>query len=130
MNVAIFTESYTPYVNGVAVSVATFTEQLRKRGDTVYIFAPRMPGYKDEDPHVFRYPSVRTPFEPDYPLTIPKMPVLNHVLRSLPVDIIHTQSPFALGVEGARWARRRRVPLVTTYHTMYTEYTHLSLIHI
>jgi len=152
VNVGIFTESYKPYVNGVSVSVASFVEQLRRAGDTVYIFAPAMPGYMDDDPHVFRYPSVRfhsrfLQYEPDYTLALGRFPglapvlrtvfgatlyglerrgPLDAMLRSLPLDVIHTQSPFAMGAEGRRWAKRRDIPLVTTFHTLYTEYTHYT----
>lgn len=152
MKIAIFTESYKPYVNGVSVSVSTFTEQLRRHGDTVYIFAPYMPGYEDEDPSVIRYPSVRfksrwLQYEPDYTMALGRFPGLqwilrigfgatvyrlktrrrlDNMLRRLDIDLIHTQSPFAMGAEGRRWAKRRKVPLVTTFHTLYTEYTHYT----
>lgn len=152
MNVAIFTESYKPYVNGVSVSVSTFASYLRRRADNVSIFAPYMPDYAEEDPDVVRYPSVRfrsrwLQYEPDYTMALGRFPrldlLLHHVfgatiyrlserpridamLREMPLDLIHTQSPFAMGAEGRRWARRRNVPLVTTFHTLYTEYTHYT----
>lgn len=152
VNIAIFTESFRPYVNGVAVSVASFTRQLRGLGDAVDIFTPAMPGYEDEDPRVHRYPAVRfrsrrLQYEPDYTLAVgrfPGLPLLlrtafdvslhnleqrphlDAMLRDMPIDVIHTQSPFAMGAEGRRWARRRGVPLVTTFHTLYTEYTHYT----
>lgn len=152
MNIAIFSESYKPYVNGVAVSVTTFTEQLRNHGDTVHVFAPYMPGYEDDDPFVTRYPSVRfksrwLQYEPEYTMALGRFPglqwilrlgfgatvyrlntrkALDDMLRHLDIDVIHTQSPFAMGAEGRRWAKRRGVPLVTTFHTLYTEYTHYT----
>ncbi|HEY3412938.1 MAG TPA: glycosyltransferase [Armatimonadota bacterium] len=152
MNIAIFSESYKPYVNGVSVSVTTFTEQLRNHGDTVHIFAPYMPDYEDEDPLVTRYPSVRfksrwLQYEPEYTMALGRFPGLQWILRigfgatvyrlntrralddmlgRLDIDLIHTQSPFAMGAEGRRWAKRRGVPLVTTFHTLYTEYTHYT----
>lgn len=152
MNIAIFSESYKPYVNGVSVSVTTFTEQLRNHGDTVHIFAPYMPGYEDDDPFVTRYPSVRfksrwLQYEPEYSMALGRMiglqwilrigfgatvyrldtrNALDDMLRRLDIDLVHTQSPFAMGAEGRRWAKRRGVPLVTTFHTLYTEYTHYT----
>lgn len=152
MNVAIFTDSYKPYVNGVSVSVSTFAGYLRALGDTVHICAPGNPGYVDEDPHVLRFPSVRfrsrwLQYEPDYSMALGRFPglplllervfgattfvptrrpELRRALSAAPMDVVHTQSPFAMGAEGARWARRRKVPLVTTFHTMYTEYTHYT----
>lgn len=152
MNVGIFTESYKPYVNGVSVSVSSFVRQLRHYGDSVRIFAPAMPGHEDDDADVHRYPSVRfhsrfLQYEPDYTLALGRFPCLAPFLRTvfgatvygldqrpaldemlshLPLDVIHTQSPFAMGAEGRRWAKRRRIPLITTFHTLYTEYTHYT----
>jgi len=152
LNIGIFTESYTPYVNGVTVSVTTFAESLRRRGHTVHIFTPFMPGYEDNDPFVHRYPSVRfnwlwLQYEPDYVMAIGRAPGLQYILRwffraevfklrergvldryieDLPLDLIHTQSPFAMGAEGRRWANRKRIPHISTFHTLYTEYTHYT----
>jgi glycosyltransferase involved in cell wall biosynthesis len=39
-------------------------------------------------------------------------------------DLVHTQAPFTMGRVGMRLARRYSIPLVTTNHTVYTEYTH------
>jgi 1,2-diacylglycerol 3-alpha-glucosyltransferase len=39
-------------------------------------------------------------------------------------DIVHSHSPFTLGMLGARWARRHDIPLVFTFHTLYHRYLH------
>jgi glycosyltransferase involved in cell wall biosynthesis len=44
----------------------------------------------------------------------------------LRLDIIHAHSPFLLGQLGASFARRLRVPLVFTYHTLYDQYIHYA----
>src|SRR5665647_1997306 len=38
MNVAIFTDTYFPDINGVTSSVYTLSEELKKRGHNVYVF--------------------------------------------------------------------------------------------
>ena len=42
----------------------------------------------------------------------------------LHLDIVHSQSPFFLGVLARRIARSLHVPHVSTNHTLYTEYAH------
>jgi glycosyltransferase involved in cell wall biosynthesis len=42
----------------------------------------------------------------------------------LKLDIVHTQQPFGMGMHGWATAKRLDVPLVSTFHTLYTEYTH------
>jgi 1,2-diacylglycerol 3-alpha-glucosyltransferase len=40
MKICMFTNTYLPHVGGVAKSVASFSEDLRKRGHEVLIVAP------------------------------------------------------------------------------------------
>lgn len=125
MRVAIFTESYEPIVNGVSVSVATLRNGLVARGHDVFIFAPRFPGHEDGDGnHIYRFPSLITRLAKGYPIPIPYAPKIWRMFHDLRPDIVHTQTPFFLGVAGMRWANRVGVPIVSTNHTLYTEYLH------
>ena len=45
MRIAIFTNTYWPTVNGVAVSIANLREGLRTLGHEVHIFAPAPPDF-------------------------------------------------------------------------------------
>ncbi len=124
MRIGIFSESYEPIINGVSVSVSTLRDELSKRGHDVFIFAPAFNGFKDESENVFRLPSTHTPLMRDYPFPIPFAPDIRRNFASLDLDIVHTQTPFLLGVLGAKWARANNVALVSTNHTLYTEYVH------
>ncbi|MEN6584178.1 MAG: glycosyltransferase family 4 protein [Armatimonadota bacterium] len=124
MRIAIFSESYEPIINGVTVSVGTLRDELTKRGHDVFIFAPAFRDHKDSKENVFRFPSTHTPLMRDYPFPIPFSHEIREKFASLKIDIVHTQTPFLLGVLGARWARRYGTCLVSTNHTLYTEYAH------
>lgn len=124
MKVAIFSESYLPYLNGVSISIRILHEELVRRGHEVWIYAPRYKGYCDPYPTVRRFPSFTTPYEPEYPIGWLFAPKLWREFRSLGVDVVHTHTPFFVGMAGASWARRLRIPLVSTYHTLYEEYLH------
>lgn len=124
MRIGIFSESYEPIVNGVSVSVSTLRDELTKRGHDVFVFAPAFNGFRDESKNVFRLPSRHTPLMRDYPFPIPFAPDIRRRFESLDLDIVHTQTPFLLGVLGAKWARANNVALVSTNHTLYTEYVH------
>ena len=43
MNIAMFTDSYTPYISGVVRSIQRFSRGLTALGHNVYIFAPQYP---------------------------------------------------------------------------------------
>lgn len=124
MRIAIFSESYEPIINGVSVCVATVRDGLSKRGHEVFVFAPHFKGHVDGRNDVFRFPSAHTLIMPDYPFPVAYSPALRRTFESMRFDIVHTQTPFLLGITGARWARRFGVPLVSTNHTLYAEYAH------
>ncbi len=124
MRIALLSESYEPIVNGVSVSVGILRDELTKRGHEVFIFAPANPGYSDQYPQVVRVPSWRTGFMPDYPIPSPFAGAVRQALRDLKPDVVHTQTPFILGLLGAKCAREQGIALVSTNHTLYTEYAH------
>ncbi|MFZ2188577.1 MAG: glycosyltransferase [Candidatus Moraniibacteriota bacterium] len=123
MNIAIFTNNYLPNPYGVTVSVETFRAELEKRGHTVYIFAPKWKDYTDADSKIFRYPSIDIEFKFRFPLPIPYSWKMRRILKDLKIDIIHAQHPNLLGSVALRWARKKKIPLVFTWHTLYDRYT-------
>ncbi len=124
MVIAIFSESFYPIINGVSISIRTFSKYLREEGCRLFFFAPRYPGYKDEDTAVFRFPSFCFPHHPEYPIPIPFSRRIFKIFSSLGVDIVHPQTPFLLGWTAKYLARKSGAVLVTTYHTLYEEYAH------
>ncbi len=124
MRIAIFSESFEPILNGVTTSIRTLRDALGELGHETFVFAPGYHGHCDTDPNVFRFPSIRPPTARDYPLAFPFKPGLLSLARDLKLDIIHTQTPFMLGWAGLRLGRRLGIPVVSTNHTQYAEYTH------
>ncbi|MDR7543321.1 MAG: glycosyltransferase family 4 protein [Armatimonadota bacterium] len=124
VRVGMFSDSYLPRISGVVRSIESFVAELRRQGHHASIFAPGYPGYVDRDPDVVRFPSVRAPGVPDFPLAIPLARRFIGSLRARRLSIIHTHSPFQMGLAGRYAARRLRAPLVFTHHTMYSEYVH------
>lgn len=125
MKIAFFSECFRPTRNGVVVSVETFAHQLNALGHEVSIFAPRFATYRDDsDLVVHRFPSVPWPPVLDYPLTVPLSPRQFRKFDALAVDIVHAHNPWLIGRAAAYLARRRRKPLVLTYHTMFSQYMH------
>jgi 1,2-diacylglycerol 3-alpha-glucosyltransferase len=124
LHIAFFTNTYLPVVSGVVRSVESFREALTKQGHNVFIFAQSDENYKDKIPFVYRYPSLPLPIQADVPAVIPVSPFVEQLLQFLKPDVIHTHHPFLLGQTAARRAEELSVPLVFTFHTQYTEYTH------
>ncbi len=125
MHIAIFTNNYLPNPFGVSGSIESFRRGLEKKGHTVFIFAPKFKGYVDENPNVYRYPAVDLEFRGiRFPIVIPYSLKLAKILNELEIEVIHAQHPNLLGWEARRWAKKKNVPLVFTWHTLYNQYTH------
>lgn len=124
MRIGIFTDSYRPYTSGVVTSIATLKEELIRMGHEIYIFAPSYPDYQEEENGVYRFYSLPTPTNPDYALAIPVLPGIKMLVKKLNLDIIHVHSPFTMGRVGLHYARKYKIPIVFTYHTLYDQYAH------
>jgi 1,2-diacylglycerol 3-alpha-glucosyltransferase len=124
MRIGIFSESFEPVQNGVSTSVRTLIDELRAHHHRVVVVAPYYPDYVDDSPFILRVPSVRTPFNPNYPLSYPWFPNLRRNLTRIAPDILHSHTPFFLGLLASRIAKQDNIPLVSTYHTLYNHYGH------
>lgn len=127
MNIAIFTNNYLPNPYGVSTSVEGFRVALEKMGHTVFIFAPEWGGVCMQDSErIFRYPAIKVPTKVDFSLVIPHSARMDAILRDLNVDVIHAQHPNLLGTVAQKWARRKGVPLIFTWHSLYDRYAHYT----
>jgi len=126
MKIGIFTETYTPQVNGVVTYIQNFAKEAERQGHKIYIFAPES-GKEKERPKFteFRFKSFQVPFEKNYRVSIPVL-VKNIVpLKKLKLDIVYSQNPFGIGgFLGQTFARIKNIPIVYINHTMYSEYLH------
>lgn len=126
LRIGLFSESFHPVQNGVTTSVLTLVAGLRSLGHHVCVFAPANDRLADRELNVLRFPSFVSMFNRDYPVPLPFVPrlALSTHFNRLRLDVVHTHTPFVLGVTGANLALSRGVPLVSTYHTLYAQYTH------
>lgn len=126
MKIGIFSDTYFPQLNGVATSIRTLSNALRKRGHTVYIFTPSDPrcAGQPEEEGIFRLPSVPVYFVRDYRAGYIFPPHILKKISQLELDIVHTQTEFPLGFLGKLVSTTEGLPMVHTYHTMYEDYVH------
>jgi 1,2-diacylglycerol 3-alpha-glucosyltransferase len=128
MNIAIFTDTYFPTINGVSSSVYTLAGELKKRGHKVYVFTVSNPLLDEvkqrEDSSIYRFPSVPLVFIKPQRAAYPFSIRLFRLIKKFKIDIIHTQSEFFMGFLGISASTSFRIPIVHTYHTMLEDYTH------
>jgi glycosyltransferase involved in cell wall biosynthesis len=135
LRVAIFAESYLPYVSGVTVSTEWLARGLGARGHAVLLVAPRpargadagSAGGAGPDPAYAWLPSYELPRLAPAGYRMPWPSSTRGALRAAAAfrpDVLHAQSPFVSGRLAARLARARSVPLVFTHHTRFADYGH------
>lgn len=123
MNIAIFTDTYLPQINGVVTSTVAFMSELEKRGHKITILCPKVEGATESTDNVWRFSSLKFPFQPEYRITLPLSKKLLE-LRKQNIDIIHAQTPFAMGYTAQFFGKLLKIPVVHTYHTFFAEYIH------
>ncbi|MCK4591932.1 glycosyltransferase family 4 protein [Candidatus Parcubacteria bacterium] len=126
MKIGIFTETYTPQVNGVVTYIQSFAKEAKRQGHQIYIFAPES-GKEKQKPKFteFRFKSFQFPFEKNYRVTLP-VSVKNIVpLKKLKLDVVYSQNPFGIGgLLAQMFAKIKNIPIIYMNHTMYSEYLH------
>ncbi len=119
----IFSDSYPPIMDGVAITVKNYAYWLNKSGFQPYIITPEYPGFSDIDEFpVLRYHSVPILRRKPYRLGLPKIDhPFNRELNSIPFNLVHAHSPFSAGLLALRTARQNHIPMVATFHSKYRD---------
>ena len=127
MRIGLFSDTFPPDLNGVANSTYILSEQLKKHGHDVFVVCTRKgTGWAkwNEDHTVLRLAGVTIKYLYGYAVTSPfHVNALNEV-RELNLDVIHVQTEFGVGIFARFCAKQLNIPLVSTYHTSYEDYTH------
>ncbi|WP_278341142.1 glycosyltransferase family 4 protein [Lactobacillus acetotolerans] len=129
MNIGLFTDTYFPQISGVATSIKTLKNALEKQGHNVFIFTTTDPHIKKGtvEPNVFRFSSIPFISFTDRRIAFRGFFEAAKVAKEVKLDIVHTQTEFALGMMGKYVAHRLKIPAIHTYHTMYEDYLHYVL---
>lgn len=124
MNIAMFSDTYAPQVNGVVTMIKMLEKNLQSKGHKVYIFTVDHPKASKQD-NVYRVPSLKFPWEKQHRIGLPtNYRELLQIMKNLHIDIIHSHTSIIVGHLSNIVASNLKLPSVTTYHTMMEEYVH------
>lgn len=129
MKIAFFTDTYYPQLNGVTIAVDNFAKELRKRGHTVYIFAPKIKKRKSHNDQDLTNLTAIKLLSTESPIYIPTPTSYDEYkkLFKLDIDLIHAHGNGIFSLFGYQVARMKKVPYILTFHTLLTKYTHYFL---
>ncbi|MDR0735435.1 MAG: glycosyltransferase [Zoogloeaceae bacterium] len=123
MRVLMVSDVYFPRINGVSSSIETFKNTLEDCVIEVEIIVPRY-GDEAEEEGVTRVQSRNLPFSLDPEDRRLSWRRMKQVVleRARDCDLIHIHTPFIAHYAGLRAARKRHLPALATYHTLFAEY--------
>ena len=121
--VLLYSGSYNHITDGVTLTLNRLVAYLESIGIEVLVVAPtsRNPEL-DHAGTLVSAPSIPAPGRSEYRVGTIITPALRHRMTSFKPDIIHVATPDLLGRWTMRFARRKEIPLVTTYHTDFSSY--------
>lgn len=128
MRIGIFSDTFLPQINGVSTVVDVLARELRALGHQPLLFVPDYPGIPqkeraaEEERGIYRFPSFTFAFHRESRVVLP---LNRRAYRRLPeLEIIHSHTPFSMGLYALWAAREFQVPHVHHYHTLFIEYRH------
>ena len=125
MNIAFFSDTYFPTVDGVVMAMETFRREFEKKGHEVYIFCPgkKEDKKKNKDPHVFYHTSATFKPYPDYKLALFPFFSISKI-KKLDINIIHSHALATMGLAGYMASKSLKKPNISTFHTLVPDATH------
>lgn len=126
MNIAIFSDTYLPEINGVATSVNSLFKLLTKYGHNAYVVTTS----KDKEVtfvnNILRVPGLELKKLYDYRASFFFNKKAFDILKGLNLDLVHINTEFGISQFGFIVASNLHIPSVYTYHTMYEDYTYYA----
>lgn len=125
MRIAIVTETFSPEVNGVALTIERIVRCLCEMGHELTVIHPRrkesapsIPGMRD-----VTVPGLPIPNYPKLKFGLPARRRIATAFAEQPPEAVYIATEGPLGWAALRVARRIGVPVLTGFHTRFDQYT-------
>ncbi|MFH2101087.1 MAG: glycosyltransferase family 1 protein [Candidatus Micrarchaeota archaeon] len=125
MKIAVFTDSFHPQKNGVVVFLSEALRALSEKHEVI-LFASGEGKLREEringNYRIYWVPSTPFPFYEGYRVSSTTPLEINRILKEEKPDLVHLHAPVVLGLHGLIAAKKRRIPIIATYHTHFPDY--------
>ncbi len=126
MRIALFTDTYLPEMNGVAVSVDNHVKVLQSQGHDVYLVTTSSLSKITIENNVLRIPGVELKKLYGYRMSSFFNAKAYVLVQRWKPDLVHIHTDEGIGIFGKIISSLLKIPSVVTYHTMYEDYTHYA----
>jgi glycosyltransferase involved in cell wall biosynthesis len=123
LRVALFTGNYNYIVDGVSRTLHRVVAHLERQGHRVLVVGSGGGATSIPAPGEFvPAPAFPIPGRPEYRFSTGLGGAARARLAAFAPDVVHVATPDLLGHAALRYARRRGLPVVATFHTHYGSY--------
>ena len=126
LRVALFTGNYNHIRDGVALTLNRLVHHLEQESIAVKIFAPssQQPAIVPHAGELIVTPSISMPVpgRKEYRVATHFARKDRRELAAFNPDLIHIATPDGLGIGALKWAKKHKVPVVSSYHTHFLSY--------
>jgi glycosyltransferase involved in cell wall biosynthesis len=120
--VGLFTDSFSPMIDGVSTVVKNYATQMQRLGISVCVLAPSCQSAVNEHFTVLRYLSLPVPLRKPYRYGFSLFNNnLHKQLSNNDLEIIHAHSPFFSGKVALKFAKKNKIPFVATFHSKFKD---------
>jgi glycosyltransferase involved in cell wall biosynthesis len=130
LNLVVVTETYSPEINGVAMTLGRLVDGLALRGHRLTVIRPRQ---RHESPRFsvtqrlacrqVRLPGVPLPGYPQLRLGLPAGRRMRQLWSLNRPDLVHVATEGPLGASAISTALRLGIPVTSSFHTNFDQYT-------
>ncbi|MDV2686371.1 glycosyltransferase family 1 protein [Alkalihalophilus lindianensis] len=125
MNLALFSDTYSPQVNGVARTLTRLVTHLESRNINYHLFVPdhleRGDHFRSNIHSFTSYPFF---LYPECRIAWPNPLKMKKELSAFAPTVIHVTTPFNVGLSGLHYSKKHHIPLIGSYHTHFDYYLH------
>lgn len=123
LRIALFTGNYNHVEDGVSRTLGRLVGHLLDTGHEVRVFGPTVAEPPVQQPGLLvPVQSISAPGRPEYRLSLGFSRSARTYAEAFDPHIVHIATPDVLGHSALRWAERRQLPVVATYHTHFASY--------
>ncbi len=123
LRIALFSGNYNYVVDGPVKALNTLVGFLEEEGHEVLVFAPtvKKPAFEHTGT-LISAPSIAVPGRGEYRLALGMSGGIRKKLDTFKPDLIHLSAPDLLGYAALRYARKKAIPAVASFHTRFDTY--------
>ncbi|MBI2135220.1 glycosyltransferase [Candidatus Woesearchaeota archaeon] len=125
MKIAVFTDSFYPKIDGIAISSLETIKRLAEKGHKLKVFCPDNLGNNDEvrikntELHrIFSFPLLSYK---EVVVAVPKKRRILKIVEGFNPDVLYLLSPGPIGITATYIKKKLKIPLVGAYTTVIAE---------